>query len=287
MKALILGDLHGHHHRLRELVVHTNPDVIILTGDIPSSIDLPVLILSYIKGRRDEYIKQIYERFEERLTYRQIRTAKRILLQLAEFNIPVVMIHGNTETPRTIRWLELFCHRYPNLHWIADDAVMINKVVFVGHGFSSNVEGYNRKLTPGELNFAEDFRKLSFTIHKAKVEYPEYEDIILITHSPPYNTSIDYLAHKKSHAGSMSVRGVLDDGEVEKAICGHLHEAFGAEYDTNWWAVNAGAVVENIACTVELNSGSVVWYTNFINRITLNNLIYAGRNAIKYDARSD
>lgn len=268
------------------MVNRTNPDLIIVPGDIPTSIDFPILLYSYIKGRsRREYIKQIYQRFDRRLSYRQIRTSKRILVELAHIGIPVLLIHGNTETNQTITWLELFTHRYPNLHWIANNAKQIGDKLFIGHGYIGVPSYYSRERSPGEIDMDEDYRKLRFTIHKAKVEYPEAEEFILVSHAPPYNTKIDYLPHKKYHAGSLNVKRVLDEGEINVVISGHLHEAHGVHRNKNWWALNAGSVVEDLACTVNLDSGEVWWYRNLVNKITLEGLLYGSRNSLNYDRK--
>ncbi len=281
MRALILSDLHGHYTNIKDLIVDADPDLIILTGDIPTSIDIPVLIYSYIKGRRKEYIRQIYSRFNERLSYRQIRTARRILIQLTEFNIPVVFIHGNTELKSTRNWLELFAHRFANLHYIADSAVEIKNKLFIGHGYTAVPSDYKRERTPGEIDIDEDYSKLTNTINNAIKAHPKSKDIILISHSPPLNTSVDYLSHKQYHAGSVNVRKVLDDGIVSKVVSGHLHEAFGTHRTDSWWAVNAGSVLENVACTIDLNTGKTMWYTGFHNKFSLSSILYSSRNKLR------
>ncbi|OLS23371.1 MAG: hypothetical protein HeimC2_26820, partial [Candidatus Heimdallarchaeota archaeon LC_2] len=121
MKLLVLSDTHGGRWYAKDLLKLVEPDLIVIPGDLPGSIDFPVLVLSYLsKGRRRTYVKNSYFRFQERLTYRQIRTAKRLLIDLVDSGIPTLLIHGNTETPETRTWMKLFCDRYKNIHWISD-----------------------------------------------------------------------------------------------------------------------------------------------------------------------
>lgn len=269
------------------MVILTNPDIIILPGDIPTSLDLPVLIYSYIKGRREEYVKQLYQRFAERLAYKQIKSVKKILLKLVKFKKPILLIHGNTELEVTRNWMELFAHRFPNLHWISDKSIKINNKVFVGHGFIGVPHEYQRGKSPGEIDTDEDFRKLNFAVNRAKIEHPDVEDVILISHAPPYNTKIDYLPHKKYHAGSINVRMLLDKGEISKIICGHLHESYGIQKTEKWWILNAGSVIEDVTCTVDLDTGHVLWYKGISNRITFSSLLYRRRNSLKYDKMNE
>ncbi|MHA2031421.1 MAG: metallophosphoesterase, partial [Candidatus Kariarchaeaceae archaeon] len=61
MKILVLADVHGGKWRVDDLIPRTSPDVIVVPGDLPSSIDIPVLIYSLAKGRnRHYYTKQVY-----------------------------------------------------------------------------------------------------------------------------------------------------------------------------------------------------------------------------------
>ncbi|MHA2276523.1 MAG: metallophosphoesterase family protein, partial [Candidatus Kariarchaeaceae archaeon] len=246
-----------------------------------SSIDIPVLIYSLAKGRnRHYYTKQVYERFAERLTYRQIRTGKRLMLSLVKFNIPVLLTHGNTETRETREWLRLFCYRYPNFHWISDRSIMIDDTQFIGHGWVAVRDSYDRYRSPGEISQRESKSILLNTIGNSRRGV--YRNI-LISHSPPFLTPLDYLSHKKIHAGSLPVREILDSGIVEGVICGHLHEAKGVHRSRNWWGINAGSVIEDEACTVDLETMQVIWYKKVVNRFGISPLIYSNRNQYEYD----
>ncbi len=61
---------------------------------------------------------------------------------------------------------------------------------------------------------------------------------ILITHTPPYGTTIDALWE---HVGSKGVRKVIENVQPEIALCGHIHETFGkSDKIGNTTIVNVG-----------------------------------------------
>ncbi len=61
---------------------------------------------------------------------------------------------------------------------------------------------------------------------------------ILITHIPPYGTTIDALWE---HVGSKGVRKVIENVQPEIALCGHIHETFGkSDKIGNTTIVNVG-----------------------------------------------
>src|SRR3989344_307952 len=49
------------------------------------------------------------------------------------------------------------------------------------------------------------------------------ENIVLITHAPPYDTRLDYLP-QTGHVGSRSIKEFIKKHKPLLVICGHLHE---------------------------------------------------------------
>ncbi|MFV2014767.1 MAG: metallophosphoesterase [Candidatus Heimdallarchaeota archaeon] len=280
MKLLILSDAHGGRWQAKPLIELVEPDLIVIPGDLPGSIDFPVLVLSYIGGRRSNYVRNSYSRFHERLTFRQIRTAKRLLDEIVDYNIPILLIHGNTETRETRTWMKLYCDRYRNLHWISDDSVIIDDIQFVGHGWVGVPPNYDRIRTPGEID-----EKDSEKILKKQIKLLNFDvdQSVLVSHAPPYGTSLDYLPHKRIHAGSKPIRKALNSRKLSVSISGHLHESLGVYIGKKWWGINAGAVIEDTACTVDLKTKEVIWYKNVVNKFGLSPFIYSKRTKVKYD----
>jgi Icc-related predicted phosphoesterase len=284
VKILVLADAHGARWKVHDLIKNTAPDIIVIPGDLPSSIDFPVLILSFVRGgRRGEYIKQIYQRYSERLTFRQIRTAKRLLLSLEKYDIPVLLIHGNTETKETRDWLRLFCFRYSNFHWLSDRSFSIDDTQFIGHGWVAIDFDHARELSAGEIPERSAKSIILNTIGNSR---RNVDRSVLIAHAPPFGTPLDYLPHKRIHAGSRVVRDILDSGLAQSVISGHLHESRGTyQSKKNWWGINAGAIIDNVACTLDLNKKKVIWYTNVVNQFGISPLVYRNRNKYQYDKR--
>ncbi len=283
MRVLVLSDPHGAKWKVRKLITESKPDLIIVPGDIPSSLDFPILLISLMKrGMRGEYTKQAYYRYVERITFRQIRTAKRILEALGEFpEIPVLLIHGNTETEETRNWLRLYCHRYNNFHWIADDAIEIDDYVFVGFGWVEYEKQYSKYTSPGEIDTQHARLILENTIKMASYNYSRKKKHILVSHNPPFGY-VDHLPHKNIHAGSKLVREFLLNGTFKGVISGHLHEAKGVHFSDEFFALNAGAVINSVACLLDIDEQKVTWYNNLVSPISLSRMIYKFRNDVNY-----
>jgi hypothetical protein len=283
MRILVLSDPHGGKWRVRKLIRDTKPDLIIVPGDIPNSLDFPILMISLMKrGMRGEYTKQAYYRFIERITFRQIRTAKRILEPLSEFpEIPVLLIHGNTETEEVRNWLRLYCHRFENFNWIADDSIEIDDYVFMGFGWVEYEKKYSKYTSPGETDTQRARLLLENSIKMASYNYSRNKEYILVSHNPPYGF-VDYIAHKKIHAGSKLVREHLLNGTFKGVISGHLHEARSVHFSDKFFALNAGAVINDVACLLDLEKKNVTWYRNLVSPISLSKIIYRFRNDVNY-----
>lgn len=282
MKLLVLADVHGARWKAGDMIQEVAPDLIIVPGDLPSSFDIPVFAISMIRGgNRRSYIKNAYQRFLDRLTYRQIRTAKRLLLSIEKFHIPVLIIHGNTETRETREWLRLFCHRYPNFYWLADSSLMVGGYQFIGHGWVSYDQKYNRIPSPGEITEKEAKSILLNTIGNSRRKVKKN---ILISHAPPFGTPLDYVPQKRDHAGSKSVREIMDSGIIKGVISGHIHESRGVYRNPkNWWAINAGSVIDDVACLIDLKASKVTWYNHVVNSVGISPIIYRNRTKYKYD----
>lgn len=283
LKLLVLSDPHGAKWRALDLVNRTKPDLVIIPGDIPSSIDYPVLFYSFLTGGgRRGYVRQVYQRFLNRLTFRQIRTAKRILTQLTETDVPVLLLHGNTETPETRGWLHLYCHRSPNFHWLPESTFVHEGIQFVGHGWVDLDPAFDRIATPGEVESERAKRALNRMLLKMKKKHIDQN--ILIAHAPPFGTDIDFLPHKGYNAGSKVVKDAMGSGKFSIVISGHLHESWGLHYSNEgWWGINAGAVIEDRACLVDTEKEDVTWIKNVVTKLDLSYMLYKNRVRVKFD----
>jgi len=86
----------------------------------------------------------------------------------------------------------------------------INEYVFFGYGGGG--------FTLVDKNFEKIIKKFK-TIKKGS-------KVILITHAPPYDTTLDRLDHM-DHLGSKSIKKFIEEVQPVLNICGHLHENAG------------------------------------------------------------
>jgi len=116
------------------------------------------------------------------------------------------LIPGNHETDEMLRKVGKEFKNVINFH---RRAIKIENYVFLGYG---------------EGGFAledAEFRKV------ARGWYSKYKDqkVVLITHGPPYNTTIDYLEFiPTKHVGNKDYRRFIQRMKPKIVICGHLHE---------------------------------------------------------------
>ena len=86
--------------------------------------------------------------------------------------------------------------------------------------------------------------KMLGLIIRRKFKLKGKKKIVLVTHAPPFNTKIDYLAYSKMHAGNKSFTNFIKSKKnVIFSISGHLHETEGKKDKlNNAVLVNPGAM---------------------------------------------
>tara|TARA_Y100000294_G_C8509987_1_gene318339 strand:- start:472 stop:1074 length:603 start_codon:yes stop_codon:yes gene_type:complete len=178
MKLLAFADLHLSPTALKKIrakVKKQKPDILICAGDISI--------------------------FEEGLDL--------MLNKLNKLNKKVLLIHGNHETPATLRKL---CLKYKNLFFIHRKHYKQNNHIFLGYGGGG--------FTLIESDFSKIRKKFKKIINKNKDK-----KIILVTHAPPYKTKPDLIIDQ--HCGNKTLRNFIMKNKIDLHICGHLHENFG------------------------------------------------------------
>lgn len=122
-------------------------------------------------------------------------STKEVVKELKKTKKQVLIIHGNHETSREI----VSDKQVTNLHKNIVNIGGYNFLGFGGGGFSKRDIEFER--------FTKNVKK---------------ENIVLVTHAPPYNTSLDILP--MGHVGSISIKNFIKNNKPIIAICGHLHE---------------------------------------------------------------
>jgi hypothetical protein len=129
-----------------------------------------------------------------------------MLRKLNQIGKPVLMIPGNHESPHL---LKAICKSFENIIYIHGKAYFKDGYCFIGYGSG----GFSIK-DPEFESFAR------------KLEIPNGNRIVLVTHAPPYGTKID---HIWGHHGSKSYRSFIEKMKPIIAVSGHLHETQGME----------------------------------------------------------
>lgn len=133
-----------------------------------------------------------------------------LLSLLAKTKKPLLIIPGNHETAREIKKT---CSLFEFATDIHNKAYKINNYIFLGYGGG----GFSLR----DIRFERTTKKFKKFLKTQKKK----SKIILVTHAPPYKTSLDRL--NSSHRGCKSIRKFIEDIKPKTHICGHLHENAG------------------------------------------------------------
>lgn len=162
--------------------------------------------------------------------------ARDIITKIKKENIRILSLPGNCD-PRDV--LPILKEENVNLH---SKSVEIGGIPFVGLG-GSNTTPFG---TPFELSEKEIMKNLKSLVQKIDKNW------VLITHAPPHNTKAD-LTSDKNHAGSKSVRRIIEGEKPLLNVCAHIHEARGINKIGETKIVNPGAISEGYAAEVNLD----------------------------------
>ena len=125
----------------------------------------------------------------------------------------LLVVPGNHETDKEV---ELICKEY-DWKFLHGKTFSYDDFTFCGCGGSSPTP-FN---TPFEFD-EDDLRNLLQDFKKIR------NRLILITHCPPYNTSLDK-TFSGEHAGSKAIREFIEEKQPLLNIFGHIHENAGKE----------------------------------------------------------
>lgn len=166
--------------------------------------------------------------------------AEEILDRIGESSIPVLSLPGNCDPKEVLRVLE---ERNVSLH---NKLVEFENITFVGFGGSNKTPfGTPFELTEGELE--EDLEALTSQVEGKWV---------LVTHVPPYGTEVDFTA-SGIHAGSKSVKKIIENKQPLVNFCAHIHEARSIDSIGQTKIVNPGPIGEGYAAEAIFENGKV------------------------------
>ena len=162
-----------------------------------------------------------------------------ILNEISSYDVPVMVIPGNCD-PESIHG-EIERSRAINIH--ARISVVKN-VGICGFG-GSNPTPFNTPLEFEEVEIYDEAKKALEGIKDHKIT-------IFVTHAPPHGTKTDLLPSGE-HAGSTSLRQVIEEFQPTINICGHIHESRGTDRIGRTQVVNPGKLDEGYACLITIS----------------------------------
>ena len=86
---------------------------------------------------------------------------------------------------------------------------------------------------------------------KAYKEIADQKITLFVTHAPPYGTKTDLLP-SGDHAGSTSIRKIIEEFQPTLNVCGHIHESRGVDKIGKTKVVNPGELSEGYGCLIDI-----------------------------------
>ncbi|MFA5141391.1 MAG: metallophosphoesterase [Candidatus Woesearchaeota archaeon] len=132
---------------------------------------------------------------------------KYLMKTLGKCKVPVLMIHGNHESPANLKKNIGFFSRIKFLH---KKTYKYGKYLFLMYG-------------GGGFNYKD--KEFEAYVEKNKKLISKHKKIILVTHAPPYGTKLDIVNRK--HVGNKSIKDFIKKFKPALVISGHIHECEG------------------------------------------------------------
>jgi len=149
-----------------------------------------------------------------------------VLKTIEQINTTYFALFGNMDKPDVALLLH---EQNRDLHRAV--RVLSKDTAIIGVGGSSHTP----MRTPSE--FSEEH--IAEWLHEMWLQARHYQHIILISHTPPLDTSCDRLCNGR-HVGSSAVRNFIVEHQPDICLCGHIHEARGEDKIGNTVIVNSG-----------------------------------------------
>lgn len=161
-----------------------------------------------------------------------------VLNRVEATKVPTFAVPGNCD-PKSI--LQVLDKHHVNLH---RKCAQFGDVTFVGLG-GSNITPYN---TPFEYTEAEIQEELDEPTRNVG------ENWVLVTHVPPHGTRVDQTIGGQ-HAGSKSIKQLIERKQPLAALCGHIHEARNTDRVGRTLIVNPGPISKGYAAELVIAEG--------------------------------
>lgn len=160
--------------------------------------------------------------------------AEKILGKISKSGVPILFVSGNCDPPSLLGWQPEGINA-ENIH---GRVVEMDDVRFFGVGGSVGRFG-----TPTELTEEEIERVL-------KLFDESGEDLVLVTHTPPYGLEVDFTGSK--HIGSKVIRRFVEVVQPFLVSCGHVHEGRAISKLGRSVVVNAGPARNGYCAVIDI-----------------------------------
>ncbi|MCX8185801.1 MAG: metallophosphoesterase [Sulfolobales archaeon] len=214
MKVLALSDVHGNWRNLRKVLESEGYDMVLIAGD-----------LSDYGGKVDKVVEVLS-------TY------------MKSSGKAAFVVLGNMDNPKLLKELS----NVEGVILLHGSVTKMNSYLIAGVSGSLHSPFH----TYFELS-DDDYRKLLDSIIKELGSYNSSERLILLTHTPPYNTKLD-LTYDGLHVGSESLRKFVEHRKPIITVCGHIHEGRGVDNINGSLILNPGPLFRGFYATVDLGN---------------------------------
>jgi Icc-related predicted phosphoesterase len=172
-----------------------------------------------------------------------ISAGSRVLEAIASRNPNIYAQIGNMDKPELTGHIKKYYH---NLH---GEAQFIHpEITLIGLGGSPGTP-FN---TPSE--FGED--EIAVLLKHALAQAGKYENLVLVSHSPPMDTSCDRLENGV-HVGSRAVRKFIEEVRPALCLCGHIHESRGIDHIGGTAVINPGTMTSGGYAILTVSNGKL------------------------------
>ncbi len=226
MEILALSDIHGKYRALEVLLKKLEsrlPELVLIAGDITA-----------YSGYGYDKVLNTLGRFKE-------------------LGCEVIFVPGNVDDKVAIEYA-----KEVGIKVLHKELTKVGKYYIIGIGggigFSFPAQNIFRSLTDNDLEkFVNEVT--------SRYDLASLESLILVTHTPPYNTKVDII-YEGGHVGSKAIRKFIETYKPILHICGHIHESRGIDKIGNTYIVNPGPLMRGYYSVINIDE-----YGNVIPRL--------------------
>ncbi len=212
MKVLALSDVHGNWRTLKEVMEREDYEVVLIAGD-----------LSDYGGKVDKVFEVISD---------VVRSS----------DVKVYSVLGNMDDPQLL----IKSSNLKELTILHGGLTTYLDYLIVG--FSGGLR------SPFHTYFElsdDDYHSLIDYVVRTLKQVSTSKHLILLTHTPPYNTKVD-LTYSGLHIGSEVLRRFIESYTPKLTVCGHVHEARGVDSISGSLIVNPGPLFRGYYTVINL-----------------------------------